>query len=174
MPGAPEIRPAHEGDLSDVVRIWREGWADGHLGHVPDELVAVRTPQTYEERATARMSQTWVALVDDAVAGFVMVVGDELEQVYVDRSHRGSGVAAALLATGERVVAAGGHPAAWLAVATGNTRARRFYERHGWLDGGPFTYQASAGARTVPVPCHRYVRDVRERRDVAVRSTRNP
>jgi ribosomal protein S18 acetylase RimI-like enzyme len=67
-------------------------------------------------------------------------------------------VAAALLAEAERLVKAGGHERAWLAVAPGNARARRFYERQGWLDEGLFDYQASAETGTISVPCHRYVR----------------
>jgi hypothetical protein len=39
-----------------------------------------------------------VAVVGDQLAGFVMVVGDEVEQVHVSRDFRGSGVAGPLLA----------------------------------------------------------------------------
>ena len=66
--------------------------------------------------------------------GFVMVVGDEVEQVFVGPAGRGAGVAAVLLAEAERQVAAGGHDEAWLAVVAGNARARRFYEKCGWID----------------------------------------
>ena len=38
-----------------------------------------------------------------------MVVDDEVEQIYVAGSHRGSGVADALLAEAERQVGAAGH-----------------------------------------------------------------
>jgi ribosomal protein S18 acetylase RimI-like enzyme len=85
------------------------------------------------------------------------VVGDEVEQVYVDAAHRGSGVAAALLVEGERQVAANGYTSAWLAVVAGNARARRFYERQGWVDEGSFDYRPSGG---VVVPCRRYVKAV--------------
>jgi predicted cupin superfamily sugar epimerase len=90
-----------------------------------------------------------------------MVLDDEVYQVYVDEGHRGSGVAGVLLAEAERLVASGGHSRAWLAVATGNARARRFYERQGWTDEGAFVHQAPVGDGTMAVPCHRYVRDVR-------------
>ena len=74
--------------------------------------------------------------------------------------HRGTGVAAALLAEAERLVAAGGHERAWLAVAVGNARARRFYEKNGWIDEGVFDYPAATADRPTPVPCHRYVKPV--------------
>ena len=76
------LRPATADDAASVAQIWREGWSDGHRGHVPDALVAVRTPESFD-------SDTAVAVVDGEVAGFTMVVGDELEQLYVSRSHRG-------------------------------------------------------------------------------------
>jgi GNAT superfamily N-acetyltransferase len=127
---------------------------------VPEALVAVRTEESFWARAGERVGDTTVAVVDDEVAGFVMVVGDEVEQVYVSRDHRGSGVAGVLLGEAERQVKGNGYSEAWLAVATGNARARRFYERSGWTDGGAFDYPASVARGTLPVPCHRYQKPV--------------
>ncbi|GAA4446272.1 GNAT family N-acetyltransferase [Phytohabitans houttuyneae] len=157
------IRPAEACDAGAVAEIWYHGWRDGHLGHVPAALVAIRTEESFHKRAVQRVGDTTVALRGGEVAGFVMVVGDEVEQVYVSRDHRGSGVAADLLGAAERLVAAGGHARAWLAVATGNARARRFYERCGWTDEGAFDYPAASEDGPIPVPCHRYTRDVREK-----------
>ena len=154
------VRRASPGHAQEVAGIWYDGWRDGHLGHVPDELLAVRTPESFGERASQRVADTVVALVGDAVAGFVMVDDDEVEQVYVSSNHRGTGVASVLLAEAERLVAVQGHSRAWLAVATGNERARRFYARNGWADEGPFDYPAVGPAGPIPVPCHRYAKQV--------------
>ncbi|MGF0117404.1 TetR/AcrR family transcriptional regulator [Promicromonospora sp. Marseille-Q5078] len=51
MPVTAELRPARADDAEDVARIWREGWADAHLGHVPEALVAARTPASFAARA---------------------------------------------------------------------------------------------------------------------------
>ena len=150
------LRPATPADADAVARIWREGWRDGHLGHVPAALVEVRTPESFSQRAADRVSDTTVAVVDGEVAGFTMVVGDEVEQVYVSRSHRGSGIATQLLDNAVRTIGDAGHAVAWLAVATGNDRARRFYQRSGWTDEGAFHYAASTDSGSTPVPCHRY------------------
>jgi GNAT superfamily N-acetyltransferase len=152
------IRPARAEDASAVAEIWERGWHDGHDGLVPQELVDVRTPESFRERAADRVPGTTVATVDGEVAGFVMVVDDEVEQVYVSGAHRGSGVAPALIAEAERQVRANGHGKAWLAVVAGNARARAFYERSGWADEGGFDYEAAAGERTVHVPCRRYTK----------------
>ncbi|NNH72107.1 GNAT family N-acetyltransferase [Nocardia uniformis] len=155
------IRPATAVDAEAVGRIWWSGWQDGHLGKVPDELVAVRTEESFGARAVERIADTTVTVVADTVAGFVMVNGSEVEQVYVSRDYRGSGVADLLLTAAERQVAAGGHARAWLAVVPGNARARRFYERSGWIDDGPFDYSASNADGAIAVPCHRYIKQVR-------------
>jgi GNAT superfamily N-acetyltransferase len=154
------LRPAESADTDAVAALWYAGFCDGHLGHVPDELVAIRTEASFWPRTVKNLANATVAVVGDEVAGFVMVVGDEVEQVYVSRDHRGSGVAGVLLAEAERQVKANGHAEAWLAVATGNARARRFYERSGWTDSGAFDYPAETEAGPIPVPCHRYTKQV--------------
>jgi GNAT superfamily N-acetyltransferase len=150
------MRPATAADAEAVAQIWLEGWRDGHLGHVPAALVEARPPESFPERSADRVADTTVATVDGEVAGFTMVAGDEVEQIYVSRAHRGSGIAADLLDDARRAIGAAGHSAAWLAVARGNARARRFYERCGWTDEGPFDYAAATDSGSTPVPCHRF------------------
>jgi GNAT superfamily N-acetyltransferase len=156
----PDLRRATPEDAPRIAEIWRVGWRDGHHGFVPEELVAARTDESFDRRAAARIGDTTVAVVDGAVAGFVMVVDDEVEQVYVSRDHRGQGVADALIAEAEAEVRANGHATAWLAVVAGNARARAFYERAGWRDEGPFDYGAAGDDGPIAVPCHRYTRSV--------------
>lgn len=152
------LRHAIADDAPAIAAIWCDGWRDGHLGHVPEDLIAFRTPESFRSRAAERLGDTVVAVAGEEIAGFVMVVGDEVEQVYVAAHHRGTGAAAVLLAEAERLVAGHGHSRAWLAVVAGNTRARRFYERCGWIDEGLFDYPAMTSVGPVPVPCHRYVK----------------
>jgi GNAT superfamily N-acetyltransferase len=190
-----ELRAATNADIEVIAEIWHRGWRDGHLGHVPEALVAHRTPESFRVRTARRIDVATVAVVPSAaitpdpavtsdraltphatvapdpalaprasssaaVAGFVMVVGDEVEQVFVAADHRGSGVAALLLTEAERQVAAAGFAEAWLAVVPGNVRARRFYEREGWRDTGGFDYRAETAAGTVAVPCRRYAKSL--------------
>lgn len=152
------LRSATLEDAGAVAEIWHLGWQDGHLGSVPQELVEARTEESFLARASERVGDTTVATVDGAVAGFVMVVGDEVEQVYVPSRHRGTGVAALLLAEAERQVQADGHGKAWLAVVAGNARARAFYDRAGWIDEGPFDYAAATDDGPIAVPCRRYTK----------------
>lgn len=153
------LRSARGDDAEAVGRTWAEGWRDGHVGHVADALVAIRTDEAFLARTRRRIAETddtTVAVRGDEVVGFVMLNADEVEQVYVADSARGSGVAAALLDEAERQVRAAGHRAAWLAVVAGNARARRFYEKRGWWDAGAFDYEAAGVDGPILVPSHRY------------------
>ncbi|WP_328401205.1 GNAT family N-acetyltransferase [Nocardia sp. NBC_00403] len=155
---AVELREARAEDAESIAAIWYAGWRDGHLGNVPDELVAIRPQESFALRAVQRIDDTTVLMVAGEVAGFVMVVDDEVEQVYVSGDHRGSGVAAPLLGAAEDQVRANGYQRAWLAVVPGNIRARKFYARNGWSDEGPFAHLAPGPDGPVSVPCHRYVK----------------
>jgi GNAT superfamily N-acetyltransferase len=150
------IRPAAPDDAPRIAEVWQAAWLDGHLGHVPDELVAHRGSDSFRTRAADMIDRTLVADADGIVVGFVTLKGDELEQLFVDATARGTGVARDLLAEGARRLVAAGHPQPWLAVATGNARARHFYEREGWRDAGHIAYAAPVEGGVVTVSCHRY------------------
>ncbi len=157
----PVLRPATADDVEALAALFHRGWHDAHAGHVPDGLTERRTLAAFRDRVAARVSDTddtTVAEVDGVVAGFIMIAGAEVEQVYVDRSFRGSGLASTLLAEAERQVAALGHDDAWLAVVVGNARARAFYERQGWVDEGDLAYEVTALGETYLSPCRRYVK----------------
>ena len=157
----PVLRPATATDVEPLAEMFHRGWHDAHAGHVPDGLTQRRTLDAFRDRVTARVrdtDDTTIAEVDGTLAGFIMIAGAEVEQVYVDRSFRGSGLAATLLAEAERQVAAAGHDETWLAVVVGNARARAFYERQGWVDQGDLAYQVTALGETYLSPCRRYVK----------------
>ena len=158
MSASLSVRPAVDGDAPAIAEIWESAWRDAHLGNVPDSLVEVRTTESFRERADALVPETSVAVVDGVVAGFVTLDEDELEQMFVDRAHRGTGVADALMADAERRLRERGHRQVWLAVVAGNARARRFYERSGWTDEGPFEYLAYGWDGPIAVAAHRYVK----------------
>jgi GNAT superfamily N-acetyltransferase len=160
----PILRPATAADVEAIAALFHEGWHDVHPGLVPDGLPERRTPEAFRERVTQRVAETdetTVAEVDGEIAGFIMVSGDEAEQVYVGRSHRGSGVAALLLTEAERQIAEGGFEVAWLAVVRGNDRAQAFYGRQGWDDDGDLDYPVMALGESFISPCRRFSKRLR-------------
>ena len=154
------IRPSTDTDVDAIARIWHVGWQDGHTGHVPPELVRYRGLEQFHTRARTRLAETWVADADGRVVGFTVVKVDEVEQLYVDRAARGTGVAAMLIHKAQAEIRAAGHRRAWLAVVAGNQRARAFYVRQGWRDAGPMEYFAETDVGVLAVPTHRYEIDL--------------
>ena len=154
------LRPAQPDDVEAIAVLWHAGWRDGHIGHVPADLHRHRRLADFRDRVPPRLPATTVGMRGARLVGFVTVREDEVEQVYVAGSARGTGVADALLTAAERAVAER-FDTAWLAVAVGNTRARRFYARSGWHDVAALNYPAEAGATPVTVACRRYEKRVR-------------
>jgi ribosomal protein S18 acetylase RimI-like enzyme len=154
------VRPALAADAERVAAIWEEGWREVHPGEVPDALLAVRTSASFRERATERLADTLVAEADGEVVGFTMTDHDEVDQVYVAPAGRGTGAATALLVAAEQRIRDAGHRTAWLAVVSGNARARAFYARQGWVDEGEFTHDAPGPDGPILVVAHRYVKPV--------------
>jgi len=160
----PTLRPATADDVDAIAALFHSGWHDAHPGLVPEGLTQRRTRQAFRDRVAARVAdtdETTVAEVDGTLAGFVMVAGDEAEQVYVHPAFRGTGIAGLLLTEAERQIADAGHDVAWLAVVRGNDRAQAFYARQGWADEGDLDYPVTALGETFISPCRRFAKRVR-------------
>lgn len=160
----PILRPATADDVEAVAALFHQGWHDVHPGRVPDGLTERRTPEAFLDRVAERIvetDETTVAEVDGTVAGFIMVSGDEAEQVYVDRAFRGTTVATLLLTEAERQIAESGHDIAFLVVVRGNDRAQAFYARQGWVDDGDFDYPVTALGEHYISPCRKFTKRVR-------------
>lgn len=150
------VRAAETAEIDALAQLWHDGWRDAHLAIVPEALAQLRTLESFRDRMAAGLPDVRVAVVDDGIAGFVMLKGDELYQFYVAREARGTGVAAALMADAEQALAARGISVGWLACAIGNDRAARFYEKCGWRRAATITYQAETSAGPFAIENWRY------------------
>ena len=137
-------RSAGEADLGAVARLYHDVWHETHARFMPLEERSLRSPEFFVERMEGLLSATLVIERSGMVIGFAAWTGRLLGQLYVDRAHRGSGVAALLLVETERRMAEEGVATSELHCVVGNDRACRFYERMGWSHAGSVT-EAVAG-----------------------------
>ena len=130
------VRTAHPADSPAIVDVHVPARRSYYEGHLPEaELLAWEE----EVRATGyadridRPGRTWLCAEDEGVVvGFALVAGAELLQLQVRPDAWGRGIGGALHAACVDVWRTSGVPVAGLDVFEPNTRAQRFYVRHGW------------------------------------------
>jgi GNAT superfamily N-acetyltransferase len=133
------VRSAEPAELDRLAEIWHRSWMDAHESLLPAELARLRTRESFRARLEAALEDTRVSGPAGEPVGFCTIREDELYQLFMAASARGTGVAAALLRDAELRLAARGVTRAWLACAIGNQRGARFYEKHGWTPAGVMT-----------------------------------
>ena len=150
------VRPADEGELDQLARVWFDAWNDAHAQIVPPELKRLRTLDSFRERLRAALPRTRAAGPPGAPVGFCVLKDEEVYQLFVSADARGTGVAAALMGDAEARLAANGVRTAWLACAIGNDRAARFYEKSGWRRVGTMVNEAETSEGTFQLDVWRY------------------
>jgi ribosomal protein S18 acetylase RimI-like enzyme len=140
------VRPARLEDARRLAEIHVETWRATYVGVMPQEaldgLSVEEREELWREWIPHPETEVFVAAPDGEVVGFVSVgpswstpgVG-ELYSIYVVPSAHGSGAGPALMDVAVAALARRWDEAI-LWVATENPRARRFYERHGWVADG--------------------------------------
>lgn len=156
------IRAAAPDEVDRLASLWFDGWQDAHLEILPAALRRFRTLESFRDRLRAALPDVRVAGAPGEPVGFAIVKGDELYQLYVSAAARGTGVAAILIADAEARIARSGAAIAWLACAIGNTRAARFYEKHGWQRIGTMVSELETPEGIFPLEVWRYEKHVGE------------
>lgn len=151
-----EVRPAEKTEIDRLAAIWHDVWHETHAPLMPAELGRLRTLENFRDRLEAILPDIRVAGPVGAPVGFCIVKGDELYQLYLSAEARGAGVAAALLADGEKRIAAAGFKLTWLGCAVGNGRAAKFYERSGWTLAGTVLIEVETAEGPFPLEVWRY------------------
>ncbi len=148
-------RPTHK-HVPQIAEIWEAGWHEAHAEIVPPDLRRLRTSESFLERAEVYLPSTRIAQTGHEVLGLSMTKEDELYQMYVSPRARGSGVARALIKDAECRIRDSGHSTAWLACAVGNERAKRFYEKSGWVDKGCHSVELETTEGPFPLQVWRF------------------
>ncbi|WP_310766574.1 GNAT family N-acetyltransferase [Mycobacterium sp. Z3061] len=145
-----EVRDAVPADAPQVAGVHVRSWRWAYRGLIDQDYLDGLTPQAWVRRYDfgrrgLRVPSTLVAVRHTTVHGFASVglcrdddLADhgELMAIYVDPGSLSSGVGHLLIGAARERLAARGFAGAALWVLRGNTRARRFYERDGWLPDG--------------------------------------
>lgn len=101
-----------------------------HAGSIPAGVHDDDDVRGYFASHIVKTCELWVAEQDGALAGILVLDGDVVDQLYVEPGLTGRGIGSALLA-----VAKGERPQGLqLWAFQTNTGARRFYERHGFVE----------------------------------------
>lgn len=156
-----EVRTAEAAEVEYLANLWYDGWQDAHKQILPAELARHRTLESFRLRLQTTLPNVRVAGPVGQPLGMCIVKDDELYQLYVSASARGTGVAAALLSDAEAHFRAKGVERAWLACAIGNERAAKFYEKNGWRRVGPRLIQLDTPEGLFPLEVWRYEKDVK-------------
>ena len=139
------IRAADESDAGAMAEVFVAAWRQAYPGVVPDEVLAgldLRKTETWLAGLIANRVQgsTDVAVRDGRVVGFVRygndAAGGHVFGLYVHPDTAGHGVGRALLGHAEERLAETGSQRVSLYVFAANERARRLYDRSGYLADG--------------------------------------
>jgi ribosomal protein S18 acetylase RimI-like enzyme len=166
------IREPVPGDAAALGRLHAEAWQVAYAGQLPAELLAGitverRTAMWERVTASARRERQRIVVADvgGVAVGFARTGpcrdedcpegAGELYAINVAPEFWRCGVGTALLEAAHVALVAERFSLAVLWVLPANERARRFYERHGWLADGGARDEESDG---FVVPEVRYVR----------------
>jgi GNAT superfamily N-acetyltransferase len=139
------IRPATPADAATLASIQEQASLAGLAYIYPPERYPFPR-QAVEARWDALWRTALLAEVKDEAVGFVATDPPWLDALYLLPDAWGTGVATELHEAGVEALAAAGVVRARLWVLEENRRARRFYERRGWV--------ADGSTRVVPFPPH--------------------
>jgi GNAT superfamily N-acetyltransferase len=145
------VRKAQTEDASQIAAIHVRSWQVTYAGFLNADFLATLNISEWAERWRQRLETlnaretVLVAIVDDAIAGFVNVGNagsdaeptlGELRAIYLDPAKTGHGIGGALHEAGLAALSHLGYSRAVLWVAADNGNARAFYEHYQWQPTG--------------------------------------
>lgn len=146
-------RPIKEADLDALADIWFQGWHSAHAEFVPAALTALRTRDDFRRRL-AEMPDDVITLGPiGAPLGFIALRDGEIYQLFLSSSARGTGAAKTLMQAGENRLRADGVKQTRFECIPENTRARAFYTKMGWQEGGIETAYVDTSEGKFPLDC---------------------
>lgn len=121
------VRRAVDSDAGAVAEVWLRSFTAAlprvRRAHADEQV------RSWFREVVVPGLETWVAMVDGAVVGMMVLDGEDLDQLYLDPAWQGRGIGGRLVQLAKERCPAG--LALWTFQV--NEPARRFYERHGFV-----------------------------------------
>lgn len=146
-----KLRRPDPSESEALVDLWYHGWCDAHAALTPGPVAAHRTRPAFADRLRHKWPKVLVIGPVGAPTGFAAIDGDTVDQFYLARAARGTGLARPFLTAVEDRLRAAGIGTGRLICTLGNDRAARFYEKAGWHRGpaGDWPIETASGAFTI-------------------------
>lgn len=134
------LREATTDDIPAIQEVGRQVWHAAYDGLLAEETITEAVETWYDDEAlrdslTRDTAVTYVVDTGTDILGYGTITWEdhtaELKSLYVHPGHQGKGLGTALLAKLIEAMPFRIHECT-LRVLTGNTDAKRFYERHGF------------------------------------------
>ena len=134
-----KIRPYQPQDLASLMNAWETASALAHpfVDEVFLSSERRNIPELYLPNA-----DTWVAVVDEKVVGFIALLAHEVGGLFLDPGFHGQGIGRAMMDKAQSL-----HGALELKVFKQNAIGRRFYEAYGFTQANELTCEQSGEAQ---------------------------
>ena len=120
------LREAIEADIPQLVETARDSYRDAFKLLLSEGALAKRDRAYFEMRFRESLEKLIVAEQGGAIAGFMLMTGENIDMFFVDPKAQSRGIGKAMIAHAEAL------GAKTLECFAANAPARAFYERRGW------------------------------------------
>ncbi len=120
----PSIRQYHNNDLTELLSSWDKA---NRLAHPFLSEDFIKQEKSNIENLYLPNADTWVALINNKVVGFIALIGNEVGGLFVDPAIHGTGCGKALMDKANSL-----HSTLELDVFKANHIGRAFYRRYGF------------------------------------------
>lgn len=122
MSNALNIRQSTPADNSAINQLVNEVVVECYDHLVPN----------YQPDPNAAWEHAWVSEKNGKIVAVLLTVGDWIDDLWIAKAERRSGIGSHLLQIAEQEIAARGNPQARLRLVAENSIALRFYTKNGW------------------------------------------
>jgi GNAT superfamily N-acetyltransferase len=136
-----KIRRGHPDDAAAIADVWLRSRA-ASVPRIPPPVHTDDEVHAWFGGVVLPTKEVWVAEAGDALVALLVLEGEWIDQLYVEPHYVGRGVGAGLIAVAKQERPSG--LKLWTFEA--NVRARRFYERHGFVATGGTSGDNEEGA----------------------------